>query len=388
MKTNSKLITCIVLVAILILSFSVNAQDKEEIKVKIIKEVNGKTTTIDTVLINTDVKDVDFSGLHLTEDVESIINELKKDKAGDCKMKIYMFDGKKCEKGDSLMKIWVELDEEYENKKEIEKKVTIICSNDGKFKEHSAKNMLFISDGDDVEMFKDTSLHNCQNKMMIKKYKSGDSADDDSNVYVWVSESGDVSTISEDSLKVIRIKNIISETGDKKDIQVFVTADGEDVKTEKAYKVIVKSGDDGNYKTVVMNDGEGEFYSNEDVFVLKTGDESKIHKSIIMIKDLNDDDKKLLVDIKKDVNPGNELDISDLKLMYEANTQKLNLNLEVKDKATLKINIFDKSGKSSFTDEQKNFSGIYTKELDLTADEYFIQISRGKKTATRKLIIK
>ena len=150
--------------------------------------------------------------------------------------------------------------------------------------------------------------------------------------------------------------------------------------------VVVKSGGDGTYKTVVMDGEEGDFYSNDDVIIIKSSKDSE--KMIMMIKDISDEDKKILSEIRKDIKPENELKDIDIKIRYKVKDRKAILEFEVKNKSNLKVNIFDKSGKSSFSDEQKGFSGIYNKAIDLLKGVYYIQISVDKKTATKKLTIK
>jgi len=135
-----------------------------------------------------------------------------------------------------------------------------------------------------------------------------------------------------------------------------------------------------------MDGEEGDLYSSDDVIIIKSKNDSE--NIIMMIKNITDEDIKILSEIKRNIKPENELKDLDIKIMYKVKDRKASLEFEVKDKSNIKVNVFDKTGKSNFSDEQKGFSGIYNNNIDLTKGEYYIQISMDKKTATKKLTIK
>jgi len=378
MKTKFKLITVF---ALMLFVLSINAQEQKKIKIKMIKDVNGKTIVIDTIIIGTDFKDIDLSGFHITSEMEEIIEHLESGEKKESMMKFYFTDNEKSNKGDSLKHVWVEVSDELEGDSN-ESSHAFFVSRDSHV--ITDKNMVFVSSNSDGETEIDTIIHNRNKKIIIKKV--GEEGED-KDVMVWVSDS-DGDTEMNDSVKVIKVKNVITKSGENDEVTVYVTSDGENDKSakEKSYKVIVKSGENGEYKTVVMDGKEGELNSDEDVIILKSFEDT--HNSMIIIKGINDEDKKILSEIKKDIKPENELNEIDLQIKFKVQDKKVSLEFDVKNKSNIKINIFDKTGKSSFSDEQKGFSGIYNKEFDLNAGEYFIQISQGKKTATKKLIIK
>ncbi|OFX83364.1 MAG: hypothetical protein A2W99_11850 [Bacteroidetes bacterium GWF2_33_16] len=378
MKTKFKLIPVFVLMLFVL---SINAQEQKKVKIKMIKDINGKTTVIDTIIVGTDFKDIDLSGFHITKDMEEIIEQLESGEKKESNMKIYFTDSEKSDKCDSLKHVWIEVSDELDGAVKKVNYTYFITSDDDKSISSDKKVVYFT--GNSIDKINiDTIIEKGSKRIIIKD----NSEKGDDNVMVWVSAFDDETNLS-DSGKTIKVKKIVTATGDSEKFDIFITSDENDKSSdEKSYNVVVKSGGDGTYKTVVMDGEEGDFYSNDDVIIIKSSKDSE--KMIMMIKDISDEDKKILSEIRKDIKPENELKDIDIKIRYKVKDRKAILEFEVKNKSNLKVNIFDKSGKSSFSDEQKGFSGIYNKAIDLLKGVYYIQISVDKKTATKKLTIK
>jgi hypothetical protein len=69
---------------------------------------------------------------------------------------------------------------------------------------------------------------------------------------------------------------------------------------------------------------------------------------------------------------------------------KISLSFMAKSKGDLTISITDEHGKEVFTDKQKNFSGEYSNQVDLTKKAkgpYFVKITQGDESITKKIIV-
>lgn len=378
MKTKFRLITLFVLMLFVL---SINAQEQKKIKIKMVKDVDGKTTVIDTIIIGTDFKNLDLSEFHVTSDMEEIITELESGEKKESKMKFYFTDNEKSDKCDSLKHVWIEVSDDLDGDTKDISHAYIIAS-DGEKHISADKKVIYISGNSIDKMNMDTIFEKGSKTIVIKDVAEKNSDD----VMVWVSASDDESSTS-DSIKTIKVKKIVTSTDDSEKFDIYITSDENDKSShEKLYKVVVKSDGDGTYKTVVLDGEEGDSNSSDDVIIIKSINDSE--NMVMMIKDVTDEDKKILSGIKKDIKPENELKDFDINIMYKVKDKKASLEFEVKNKSNIKVDIFDKSGKSNFSDEQKGFSGTYNKNIDLSDGEYYIQISVDKKTSIKKLTIK
>jgi hypothetical protein len=79
-----------------------------------------------------------------------------------------------------------------------------------------------------------------------------------------------------------------------------------------------------------------------------------------------------------------------ISLYPNPNNGKLTFSFHSDQKDNLKIRIFDDQGKEVFSESIKDFSGDYTRQLDLSSNgkgNYILKISQGNKTFSKKFLI-
>ena len=109
----------------------------------------------------------------------------------------------------------------------------------------------------------------------------------------------------------------------------------------------------------------------------------------IVIKDLDATDQQKL---KASTNhlSGNELSIDDLKFSPNPNNGKFNLSFSLKSHEDVQVSIFNLEGKSVYEESLKNFTGKYSRDMDLSAQPkggYYVKIAQKGKASMKKMVI-
>jgi hypothetical protein len=325
-------ITLFLLVFGNVLNAQENKEKEKEVRVKIIKEENGEKIMIDTVYV--------MSGSD--EGLFDIIEEVSEDgKMKKVTVKVTT-DGYESEDGE--VKVWTTYDDDG-NKKTLK-----IEGVDG---EHEVIDM-FIGECDSLEEAKE---------IKVITTSSG------SNTMMLITKDGER-------------KEVVLE-GDA--VYEYKTDDGE--------TVIIKTVEDGE-QIFITTDVE-----------LEEGEEKSITKKIMIVKAESDDESEMVMTVVMQSldgaeeenlkNWGAESESDDLELehfhFYPNPTDgKISLEFESDESGDLKIMIFDSAGKTIFKEKVKSFTGKYEKEIDLTGEPdgaYFLNITLGKKSISRKIIV-
>jgi len=85
-----------------------------------------------------------------------------------------------------------------------------------------------------------------------------------------------------------------------------------------------------------------------------------------------------------------ELQLDNLEFYPNPSSGKINLIFTSDSKETTYIKIYDINGKTIYSEKVKNFDGNYNKEINLSDNQkgiYFLHITSGKSAATRKIML-
>jgi hypothetical protein len=109
----------------------------------------------------------------------------------------------------------------------------------------------------------------------------------------------------------------------------------------------------------------------------------------VVIKDLDVSDQQKLK-AKSNHLSGTELRTDDLKFSPNPNNGKFNLSFNLKSHEDVQVSIFDLEGKSIYEETLKNFSGKYSRDMDLSAQPkgvYYVKIAQSGNVSMKKLVI-
>lgn len=325
---------------------SENPDNDKVIKLKIIKNVNGEETLIDTTITITE-------GMNVDEILSSLNIDLP---AG--------------------------------------------CDFSGNGESHVSCNVIINDDDSDAEGGKTK----CIKKVIIKDGENGDEIEKAINIAISDGENGGkckmifIGDENGDSIGCCKKKIVINEGGktmkcvvigdDDKDMKCVKSPDG------KAKDVVMKMqiSDDGEVTKQIWISENGEtteFDGNVDVEVIKDDKNMIIVVAKVMIDDLDESDTKALA--KAGIKPSEEkLDLNDLNFSPNPNNGKFNLTFGLENKGDVNIQIFDMNGKSVYQENKKNFKGKYSNDIDISGNEkgvYFLNITQGKNSTTKKVVL-
>jgi plastocyanin len=400
MKTgNALFIFSLIFTFIAFSILRVNAQndDKKNVRVKIVKDVDGVKTVIDTTyegLSDMDLKELaeldiilkDLDGELANLDIEiDGINE-----AMDHKTMMVMVKELEEMEGDledkmKEIEIMIEMSDSFDSlSKHIEHEMKVIKSEDGK--------MVFINEDGDIEHI-----------------------DMDGETMVWIDEDGKEHHINiEDGDHNIIVKTIKTHDGEEITTEIidFDSEDGEETVTvdviNKDGKVIVinRNGEEIEIDHDIDFDADAEGHHiyitkdengdmDEDVFVTvmknKGEDGKEVYKSKIIISKLDKEDKELLKDSGVNFDSSeNKLELERMKFSPNPSSGKFSLEFKNKTMDALNIKIYDLNGKEVYNEDVKNFDGHYKNEIDISSEDsgtYFLRISQNNKELVRKLVI-
>jgi len=156
---------------------------------------------------------------------------------------------------------------------------------------------------------------------------------------------------------------------------------------EQMMKALEAAGVDG--KTVEV---DKVFEINTDNKVADGKCDKKVTRIVITKKinivDANEDDLKLLG--KTTTFNENKLGLDQMNFYPNPGTGKFNLSFTLPEKKETEISILNLEGKNIYNEKISNFSGHYDKEIDISSNPkgiYFVNISQGQNTQTKKIVI-
>ncbi len=335
MKTISKY--TLVLLATMLFSMGMFAQQDKEVRIKILKKHNGKTEVIDTII---QIPGDSVMAFWASPDME------KMQRKTDSVMEVFH---KRMEKinMDSMMR-------EVESKmKNVE--IHMDINLDSIIKE-STKSLRMLD-----SMDFNIHLPNLENldESIREGMKEARFFIMDEDFEEHDNESEDIQYIDG---KVIKIK---SDRNGKINKAIIMSPDGENVEVKEgmdAYRFVT---DEGEEIIIVTN---------------------------IELKDIDKSERKELTKkgiVKK--NENQKLEAADLKIFPNPNEGNFRLSFRLEDKSSPFIKIFDQSGNIVYSEQVKNFRGKYDKEIALNDDIkkgiYFLQIIQNAKSVTKKMLV-
>jgi Secretion system C-terminal sorting domain len=393
MKNKVFKITIILFLAVL----GLNAQEEKKVHVKIIKNIDGEITKVDTVFEGSKHEGVYFfSDGELDESkLDSILEKFDiKDKDG---FKVIGFKEGEIDT-DSAKHIWVSVDSDVHVKDGKSGKHVIVKMSDGKEIIESTdhftilhsdslnivKEYIINSDDEDVYLTKEGNK-----KVVIKS--SGNSG-----TYVW--------TMDDDNKELITITEEMKlHEGHEGTVNVFVTTSG-DEDISKTSEVFITKGDSKS-KTIELYIDEDESGSevkvvdvegmmeiageNVKITKYKTDDGKIVIKAVISEDDCAKTDEKDLV--KLGLNDKVKLKVKKLEIKFDQADRILNIEFELEEKESTIVKVYNKEGEEVFSEKVKKFEGNYKGEVDLSKEgegAYYLKISQGDKSFTEKVIKK
>lgn len=357
--------------ALIVVASSLYAQETKKVHLKLVKEVNGERTVVDTIIEGDDTHDYLFYAL---------------DKDGDIKLDSIIEDFDIDEK-DGMRVISIKA---KDNDSDPNKYMWISATGEGEAEDHIVVHLdadaKWVDDNGDITILGDDSVKivkeiivssNDENMMFIgddaKKIKIKVDSDD---VYTWSVDSSNV--------KVIKIeKEVVMEGGEEGTFHIYMSGDDEgEVKTMS--KVFVKEGK-GESKTIeLIVDTDDE---NQNVKVIDLQEKLENSDEDIVITKYKTEDGKMV--IKAEITTDKEkLKLNNLEINYDSKKGELNLEFESDLKDDVVVKVLDGNGKEIFTDKVKKFKGKYSNKIDLKDKKdsvYILEIMQGEKSLTKKI---
>jgi len=369
-------------VAIFLIAFwgvAVNAQteqndnEEHEMHIKIVKIVNGVETVVDTVITGGG----DFNPVNLHQLTDLDIN----------------FDG---EEGKVIVKTIEIEDSEFDNASPFNsttmsdhKIKKVIVDEDGNVKLGTSEN------GEEIVFHPYKGQPGTAPKVFMKKLNVIDGGINcgDENISITEGENGEkIITVTSKDGKVIRETIIGEESGIS-----HINLNDEDVH--------IIEGNGVTKKMILKNIGEGkDIFENTEIdeegniiSFTSTGSENMkteviIISRFIMLEELEDDDIKTLTENGVSAKSlKNELAVEELTCYPNPSEGEFNIRFSLANQGDTEIKIFDMQGKNIYTEELKNFSGVYDKKTDISGSKpgvYFLQVKQGENVINKKMVVK
>lgn len=312
------------------LGFAQNTEKSDkEMKIKIIKEVDGKTTVIDTIISS----DLDFDA----EDLNVFIKMNKNNEELDSIMEKISFAFKFDD--DSLLS-------------SIKEKVISITS------KIDSKDFDFDFDFDfDIDKDAFEKLEDLRDLKFISE---------DNHIKIITSDDNKaivIITDDEDGEKEIHEISLDVFTDD--DSEIYFNLSKADRKS-KIKKISIFGDDDKKNKYI------------------KQYKDYKYHN--IDIRDINNSEKLKALGISP---KNNKLEISKIKIKQKEENQ-IQLRFELKTKGKTTIELMNINGKEIFKEKVKYFPGIYDKTIDVSGfdnEKFILHIAQGDSSVTKKIAL-
>lgn len=278
MKNKILRITVVLLLSVLCL----NAQEKKKVHVKIVKDIDGETTTIDTVFEGSEHEGIYFFSdeefdKHKLDSILKMFHIKDNDGTSVISLKDRHIHT------DSLKQIWVSVDSDVYIEGEKSGEHVIVKISDGA-EVVDCKNHFTILDSDSIKIVKEFIIKSDGEDVFLTK---------EGNKKVVIKSSGKSSayflTMDGDKELITITEDMNLEKGKEGTVNVFVTiSDDEDAKSEVIIKKI-----DGKSKTIELYiDEDGE---NSEVKIIELEEELKNAGENVKITKYKTDDGELVI---------------------------------------------------------------------------------------------
>jgi len=449
MKTLFALLKMVPVVFLLIvfssMTIQLHAQEsnekKKEVKIKMIKQVDGEETVIDTTFEISSLEDLEgledldvILGDELIENLGIKLSELDEDGEVDVQVMSFETDGEGEEYKIIITKeIEEEIGEDGKTIQTIDLIVEVADSLDNtkviKLQMDGDEHAVFVSEDEEMKTIK---TEDGEKTIIIKHIGDGDDEDimlyhgdeanwhekmgtniqveetEDGNKVIVTEENGEVKEyIIKDGKGAYMIDkdgNVTKMEGDK---DIIWNEDGDniwvDVQTDDDGKVVViKSSDrkinvddmDMEHNVFIEKDGDG---NDKEVFVnvskKKEGDKTIVIKTKVIVETPDEEDKETMEKAGVQLFPeseDNRLEIESLKFNPNPSNGKFTLKFNTPEKGNTDIKIYDINGAEVYNESLKNFNGTYEKEIDISGEKsgtYFLKVAQGKNIMSRKIVI-
>ena len=200
--------------------------------------------------------------------------------------------------------------------------------------------------------------------------------------------------LSIDSLKCSishQIRSDISEGLDEKICKkIIITSDiNDDLKSILEKELSIEVNEDGTTKQIIIK-GNNPDMNNEgsEVKIIKKGNGEKV---VIINKNINSEDSDKKESKKNNSNLSKEnLKIKNLTFSPNPSNGKFNLSFNLPENGKTKITIVDSNGKTLYKEVLPDFSGDYSKDIDITNKAkgvLILNIEQGNQMTSKKLVI-
>ena len=163
--------------------------------------------------------------------------------------------------------------------------------------------------------------------------------------------------------------------------------DKDEIIDEQVKAALKEAGVDGkNFnldKVMVINDNDKSTGSKSETKVMKVVIITKIK-----ITDVTEEDAKLLE--KETGLSDNKLAVDNMNFYPNPNNGKFNLHFNLAAKGTTEVSVLNMEGKSVYSEELKEFTGSYDKEIDISSNPkgiYFVKIKQGTHAQLKKIVL-
>ncbi|OWY21365.1 PDZ domain-containing protein [Sphingobacteriales bacterium UPWRP_1] len=155
-------------------------------------------------------------------------------------------------------------------------------------------------------------------------------------------------------------------------------------------------------KIIIIEGNDADLPEKFDVVIdrAENGEGFKVKVVKVFISDPNSEEVKMLENTFQQEASGNNaktittqpdaLKLTDLSFYPNPNQGKFTLNFAVAETAPTLLRITDLSGKEIYTEDLGNFSGAYSKQIDISENAegiYLLQIVQGDKVLVKKLLL-
>lgn len=176
---------------------------------------------------------------------------------------------------------------------------------------------------------------------------------------------------------------IVETEGDEKafNVTTLKPGDGIDADIEKAMREAgIQIDMQGKTPMVLINDDSKNSVNSY---------EKKVMKVVVIRADLKDatEAERKQAGISE---PKSKLAIDDMNCTPNPSSGKFNLKFSSPDKGNADITVRDINGKVVYSESVKDFTGSYSKEINLDQNVkgiYFVTITQGTKATTKKLVV-
>jgi hypothetical protein len=209
--------------------------------------------------------------------------------------------------------------------------------------------------------------------------------DDEGNIFI--KKTNKDGTVSE-----MKIEKLVDDQGN---FTMKVTEDGKEMNHNENVLIMAypKNGNAKkcNREMIIEGGEEGNVFKHETI-VESSGEmgTTKTNVIVIMTRISKEDHEQLETPALKAIEGKEELNPIDLKFYPNPNDGKFNLSFSLENKGKTEINIIDMQGKQIYNEVLRNFSGQFSKDIDISdagKGVYFIQIIQGKQATAKKIVI-